>query len=132
MQKRPSASLPLALEIVTTKTKAGAQSFGFTQEEADQYELMHATRDRAAARKKEIHEELPEMKADVIHEELPEMKADVIKWQDEVKELEQTVKTKWPIENSMVAFFDWIKVCPQEYNYAFVGGHICNILMLAN
>ena len=106
--------------IVTTKTKAGAQSFGFTQEEADQYELIHATRDRAAARKKEIHEELPDMKADLI------------KWQDEVKELEQTVKTKGPIENSMVAFFDSIKVCPQEYNNAFVGGQIDKIFMPAN
>ena len=51
--------------IVTTKTKAGAQRFGFTQEELDQYELMHATRTRAAARKKEIHEELLDMKADL-------------------------------------------------------------------
>ena len=51
--------------IVTTKTKADAQSFGFTQEEVDQYELMHATRHRAAALKKEIHEELPDMKADL-------------------------------------------------------------------
>ena len=61
--------------IVTTKTKAGAQSCGFTQEEVDQYDLVHATRDRVAARKKEIHAEFPDMKAGLK------------KWQDEVKEL---------------------------------------------
>ena len=45
------------------------------------------------------------------------MKANLKKRQGEVKELEQTVKTKWPIGKL-------IKIPPQAHSREFVGGHI--------
>ena len=106
--------------IVTTSAKAGSYAYDFTQEEVDKYELMHAARDRAAARKKEIHAGLPTKK-----ENLNELEKDV-------SEMASSVKSKGPIEESLSRFFDSIQVCQETWNNAFVGDQISRIFKTEN
>ena len=106
--------------IVTTSATVGSYAYNFTQEEVDKYELMHAARDRATARKKEILVDLPS-------------KRDTLKqWETEVDEMESTVKSKGPIEQSLSRFFDSIGVCQEAWNNAFVGDQISRIFKPEN